>query len=104
MSWLTRLFGGGARPAAEASPPKPTAEIQHEGVTIRAEPYASEGGQYQTAGTIVVVVDGETREHKFVRADRFGSIDDATAFTLQKGRQIVDEQGKRLFPGAGKAG
>jgi hypothetical protein len=98
MSWLSRLFGGGSRTEdAVNAPAKVTAEIEHEGFTIRAEPYRADGGQYQTAGTVLKEVDGETREHKFVRADRFASLDDATSFSLQKGRQIVDEQGERVF-------
>ena len=98
MSWLSRFFGGGAKAHTSSdAPAKATAEIEHDGFTIRAEPYAAEGGQYQTAGTVLKVVEGEPREHKFVRADRFGSLDDATSFSLQKGRQIVDEQGERVF-------
>ena len=95
MSWLTRLFGRGkAEPEGAAAP---TAEIEHRGFTIRATSYKSEGGHFQTAGTVVKTVDGEERRHDFVRADRFASLDDATAVSLQKGRQIVDEQGERMF-------
>ena len=95
MSWLSRLFGG-VQDKAPAEP-APTAEVEHRGFTVRAEPYKSESGQYQVAGTIVKVIDGEERQHSFVRADRLGSVDDATEVSLQKGRQIVDEQGERLF-------
>ena len=95
MSWLGRLFGGG-KGAAEVDT-APTAEIEHRGITIRAVPYKAEGGQFQTAGLILKEIDGELREHSFVRADRFGSLEDATTVSLQKGRQIVDEQGERLF-------
>ena len=98
MSWFSRLFSGSA-PAAPAAAAKPTAEIEHRGFTIRAEPYPSEGG-FQTAGTILKSVGGETRAHRFVRADRLATIEDATAVSLQKGRLIVDEQGERLFGGA----
>lgn len=97
MSWLSRLFGGATPAPGDAGPAKPVAETEHGGCTIRAEPYRAEGGQFQTAGTVVKVVDGETKEHRFVRADRFSSIEDAAQFSLQKGRQIVDEQGDRLF-------
>lgn len=94
MSFWKRLFGGGGR--ASTGPAKPTAEVEHHGFTVRAEPY-QEGGQYQTAGTVVKEIDGVTREHRFVRADRFPSQDDATEFSLRKGRQLVDEQGERMF-------
>ena len=96
MSWLSRLFG--APPSASVDVAHSvTAQVEHSGFTVRAEPYKGEGGQFQTAGTVVKVIDGEMREHRFVRADRFGSIEDATAVSLQKGRQLVDEQGERLF-------
>ena len=94
MSWLSRLFGGRERDDAA---PAPTAEIEHRGFTIRAEPYKAEGGQFQVAGTVLKVIDGEERQHSFVRADRMASLEDATAVSLQKGRQIVDEQGERVF-------
>ena len=95
MSWLSRLFGGGqTQPPAE---PAPAAETEHRGFVIRAEPYKGEGGQYQIAGTIMKVVDGEERLHGFVRADRLSSLEDAAAISLQKGRQIVDEQGEAMF-------
>ena len=37
------------------------------------------------------------KEHRFIRADRFASLDDAVSVALSKGRQLVDEQGERLF-------
>ena len=96
MSWFSRLLGArDASPSAAAA--APSAEVEHNGFTVRAEPYKGEGGQYQTAGTVLKEIGGEMREHRFVRADRFGSLADATAVSLQKGRQLVDEQGDRLF-------
>lgn len=104
MSWLARLFGRTASASVEQAPAKPTAEIEYQGFTIRAEPYP-EGGQFQTAGTVVKSVDGEVRTHRFVRADRFASVDDATEFAVAKGKQIVDQQGERMFaPREGGAG
>jgi hypothetical protein len=37
------------------------------------------------------------KEHKFIRADRFASVDDAADIALRKGQQLVDEQGERIF-------
>jgi hypothetical protein len=90
---LASLFGGG--PSAPAQP-GPEATIEYNGFIIRAEPYKEEG-QYQTAGVIAQESDGVMKEHRFVRADRYASLDDAVTFTLAKGRQIVDEQA-RLGP------
>jgi hypothetical protein len=97
MSFFKRLFGLASPDRQETGPAKPTAEVEHKGFTVRAEPYKAEGGQYQTAGTVLKDVGGEVREHRFIRADRFATLDDATEFSLQKGRQLVDEQGERMF-------
>jgi hypothetical protein len=83
--------GGGAKPAASSS-------VEYQGFTIRAEPY-KEAGQYQTAGVITKEIDGVIKEHRFIRADRYAALDDAIAFTLAKGRQIIDEHGR--LPGRG---
>ena len=94
MSFLKKLFGGGsAETGAAAAPVK---SVEYNGFTIRAAPYKSEG-QFQTAGVIEKEVGGVHKEHKFIRADRFASIDDAADFAIAKGRQIVDEQGERIF-------
>jgi hypothetical protein len=92
MSWLKNLFGGGASGGA----PKSLKSAEHKGFMIEAQPY-KEGGQFQLAGVISKEVDGARKEHRFVRADRFTSIDEAADFAISKGRQIIDEQGERLF-------
>ncbi|RCS25511.1 hypothetical protein DUT91_01555 [Phyllobacterium salinisoli] len=97
MSFLKRLFGGGGGEAREgAGEAAAVKEIEHNGFRIRATPY-NEGGQYQTCGIISKEVNGVTKEHKFIRADKFASLDDAVNISLSKGRQIVDEQGERMF-------
>jgi hypothetical protein len=94
MSFLKSLFGlGKPTEPAEAAP---AASIEHKGFTITAAPYRNEG-QFQTAGTVSKEIDGSLREHRFIRADRHASQEDAVQFSLAKGRQIVDEQGDRLF-------
>lgn len=94
MSFLKSLFGMGGKPAEEA--PATLKQAEHNGFSIEARPY-KEGGQFQTAGVITKTVDGVKKEHKFVRADRFTTIEEAADFALTKGRQIVDEQGERMF-------
>ena len=95
MSFLKSLFGLGKGTEAAAAP-KVVKEAEHKGFTIRAMPYL-EAGQYQTAGVIVKEIDGVVREHRFVRADRFASAEDAADIALVKGRQIVDERGEGMF-------
>jgi len=93
MSFWKSLFGGSSESAGDG---KPSAPVEYNGFTIRAAPYKAEG-QYQTAGVITKEVGGTVKEHKFIRADRHASYDDAVAFSLSKARQIVDQQGERMF-------
>jgi hypothetical protein len=91
MSFFKKLFGGGA-PKAEEPPPG----AEHNGFTILATPYQSEG-QWQMCGVIEKEVGGEVKSHRFVRADRFAAKDDAVEMTFMKARQIIDQQGERIF-------
>ena len=93
MSFWKNLFGFGASKQEAPSAPK---SIDYKGFSISAEPYLSEG-QYQVAGMIEKEVDGERKTHRFIRADRHPSRDDATEIAFAKGRLIVDEQGERMF-------
>ena len=96
MSFLKRLFGGGGGSDEAATSAAPAKQVEHNGYTISATPYKAEG-QYQTCGVITKVVDGVTKEHRFIRADRFPALDDAVEITIRKGVQLVDEQGDRIF-------
>jgi hypothetical protein len=97
MSFLKRLFGGGGGgDSGEAAGGKPAKQIEHKGFTIAATPYKNDG-QYQTSGVVSKEIDGVLKEHRFVRADRFASLEDAVDVSLRKGQQIVDEQGERIF-------
>ncbi len=93
MSFWKSLFGGGGSSSSE---PKASAPVEYNGFTIVAAPYKAEG-QYQTAGKITKDVGGVTKEHKFIRADRHASYDDAVEFSVSKARQIIDQQGDRVF-------
>lgn len=93
MSFWKKLFGGGDGAAKEEPAGDP---VEYKGFTIRPAPFMEEG-QYQTCGFITKVIDGETKEHRLVRADRFASKEDAVEVTLRKARQVIDEQGERIF-------
>lgn len=71
-------------------------EVDYNGFTIRPAPYLNEG-QYQACGIIIRDINGEKREHRFVRADRFPNLEDALQMTGIKARRIIDEQGDGLF-------
>jgi hypothetical protein len=96
MSFWKSLFGGAAGASASANDEHRSAPQEHKGFRIVATPY-KEAGQHQLCGVISKEIDGETRERRFVRADRFASLDDAIAMTFLKARQIIDQQGERLF-------
>lgn len=97
MSFLKRLFGlGGSGDGDGAAAGKVAKEIEHNGFTVRATPF-KEGGQFQTCGVVAKEIGGTVKEHRFVRADRFASLDDAVDVSIRKGIQLIDEQGERLF-------
>ena len=86
---LGRLFGGArAEPLGEA--------VEYNGYRIRPAPYRRQG-QYQTCGIIEKEIGGERKEHRFIRAEMHPSREAAIAFAITKARQIIDEQGERLF-------
>jgi hypothetical protein len=95
MSFWSALFG---RREATESAAKAAEAVEYNGYLIRPAPYKSES-QFQTAGTIEKEIEGVRKEHRFVRADRYASYDDAVSFTTSKARQIIDLQGDRIFEG-----
>lgn len=88
----SRLAGGAS--TASAGPPIPA--VDYKGYRIRPAPYLS-NGQYQTAGSIEKDTPEGLKEHKFIRADTYASRDDAITFTISKAKQIIDQQGDRIF-------
>ncbi len=70
--------------------------VDYKGYTIRPILYL-EGSQWLTAGVITKQFADGVKEHRFIRADKHGTKDDAEAFSIAKAKQIVDEQGDKLF-------
>lgn len=95
MSFLKKLFGK-AKNTDTAVKDIPGSELEYEGFVIRATPYAAEG-QLQSCGIISKTINGEMKEYRFVRADRFSTMDDAVRMVHIKGRQIIDENGDDIF-------
>ncbi len=91
---LGRLFGGGGGGAG--SEEAPGEAVEYKGYRIRPAPYRADG-QYQTAGVIEKDFPEGMKEHRFVRAEKHASKDEAASFALTKGQQIVNEQGDRMF-------
>ncbi|WP_367718482.1 HlyU family transcriptional regulator [Nitratireductor sp. GISD-1A_MAKvit] len=70
--------------------------VEHKGYSIQPTPFSADG-QFQTCAVITKEVDGVVKEHRLVRADRFPSADLAADQAIRKGRQVIDEQGDRIF-------
>lgn len=92
MAWnFFGLFGGGETEDAQAE------AVSYEGFSISPTP-RNDGGHWLTAGVITKTTDsGEIREHHFIRAETHGDKSAAEAFSIIKGKQIVDEFGDRMF-------
>ena len=90
---LRGLFGGGASGAGRQDAGN---TVEYKGYVIR--PAARrEGSQWLTVGVISKAFDEDVKEHHFIRADTYGTKQDADACSILKAKQIIDEQGDKLF-------
>ncbi|WP_353472831.1 HlyU family transcriptional regulator [Salipiger sp. H15] len=94
MSFWSRLFGGGSSGPAKAEPQ--VEAVEYNGFRIYPAPQPAEG-QYRVAARIEAEVDGETKVHQLIRADLIRDHGEAVEASLRKARQMIDEQGTRLF-------
>lgn len=92
MSFLKKLFGGGSGDAPKAS----AQAEEYKDFLIYAEP-SKESGGYRVGARIEKEVGGETKTHTLIRADTIQSLDDAIEVSVAKAKQMIDEQGERLF-------
>ncbi|MGO1296305.1 MAG: HlyU family transcriptional regulator [Vibrio sp.] len=91
MGLFTRLFGEKkAQVAPEVIP------VEYQGYNIYQEPLA-EGRQYRVAGRITKSVDGEVKEHRFIRSDVLASEQDANELMLKKAQLFIDQMGDNIF-------
>jgi hypothetical protein len=91
MSFLKKLFAGGTKAGS-----RPTSEIEHEGYHIATTPIP-EGSQFRLAANITKEIEGEVRQHRLIRADLFTSADEASEAAIRKAKQVIKEQGDKLF-------
>ncbi|WP_193367158.1 HlyU family transcriptional regulator [Pelagibius marinus] len=94
MGLFSKFFGGGGGSADGDA--REGNEVDYQGfkITPAAQP---QNGQWLTAGVIRKEVGGEVKEHRFLRADTHASAEAANDFAVIKARQIIDEQGERIF-------
>jgi len=95
FGFLGNLFGGSGD-VSEKNTANTAASIEYNGYVITPTPI-KEGGQYRTAGTISKEENGTLRSSQFIRADNTTSEQGAIDHSIQKGKQIVDEQGAGLL-------
>ena len=88
MSFLSKLFGGSPKP-------DPIPET-HNGFRIYPDP-VKDGGQFRIGARIEKDVDGQTKTHRMIRADSFGSVEQANEVSLLKAKQLIDQQGDAIF-------
>lgn len=70
--------------------------VEYKGYTIHPAP-RKQGAHFHTAGLITKEFpEGERKQH-FIRADTHSSWDDACSHAVVKARQIIDQQGEKLF-------
>jgi len=91
--FFSKLFGGGGGGAA-----KEANATEYNGYTIRPAPRREAQG-WLTVGIIAKQFPEGVKEHHFIRADTSTSWDDAVDLTVRKAKQIIDEQGDRMFGG-----
>ncbi|WP_171208789.1 MULTISPECIES: HlyU family transcriptional regulator [unclassified Ruegeria] len=88
MSLLSKLFGG-----AEKSKPEPVLYKEFE---IFPDLMA-EGNKFRLMARIEKSIDGDRKTHTMIRADVFESRDQAESVSIAKAKQVIDEQGERMF-------
>jgi hypothetical protein len=91
---LGNLLGGSGGGGGSSTPA--VAPVEYKNYRIIPAPYRN-GSQFQTAGAIEKDTADRVKRHDFVRADTYASWDDAVAFTTSKAKQIIDQQGDRIF-------
>ena len=91
--FFSRLFGRGKAGAGAGTPGE---SVEYKGYRIRPAPFRAEG-QFQTAGFIEKDFPDGRREHRFIRAEKHASADEAASFAITKAKQIIDGSGDAIF-------
>ena len=86
MSWLSKIFGGGGSNAAATVPET------YKDFSITPQPQRDANGW-----RIAALIEKDGKSHTLIRADLLESFDAAAEASIRKGKQMIDEQGERLF-------
>ena len=90
MSLLSKLFGGGSASNPSAEP------VTYKDFQITPDPM-KDAATWRIAATIEMEIGGETKSHRLIRADTLESFDAAVEASVGKAKQMIDEQGDRIF-------
>lgn len=88
MSLFSKIFGGGKK-----SDPEP---VEYKGFSILPDPI-TEGDKYRLSARIEKTINGDHKTHLLIRADLVDSRDEAEDISVAKAKQVIDEQGERIF-------
>ena len=92
LKLIKSLFSG----SPSSDQPSTEATVEYNGFRITPCPKNAQGG-WSTEALIEKEIDGETRQHHFIRADHSSGKDAAVELTLSKARTTVDQLGDGIF-------
>ena len=90
MGLFSRLFGSSSKkePVIEA--------IEYKTYLIYPNSGA-DGSQFRIAGKVTKEINGELKEHRFIRSDVISSKNDADELMLRKAKMLIDQMGDSIF-------
>lgn len=91
IKFLKGLFRSGASRPAKEEP-----AVEYDGFDIIPGPRKITGG-WSTEALIRKVIDGETKQHAFIRADSSTTREAAVALITSKAKTLIDQQGDKIF-------
>ncbi len=86
---------GSQRPAKEAAVKEEQA-VEYNGFSISPCP-RNVGGGWSTEAVIRKQIDGEVKQHKFIRADTSASKEAAISLIISKAKTLIDQQGDGIL-------
>ncbi len=92
FGFIKKLLSGDGTEAQ----PTPDPATEYQGFSIIPSPREG-GGGWSTEAVISRIIDGETKTHHFIRADKTGSRDGAVELILNKSRMTIDQLGDNIF-------
>lgn len=92
MGFFSKWFGSDSK--ASEMPTREPVEYKTFFIYQEAKP---ENGQYRVAGRITKEVDGELKQHDFIRSDVVSSEQDANELMLSKAKLFIDQMHGNIF-------